>query len=196
MKLEEFKIDYNFHINDFKEIEDIEKDYFPERNISKAEEVMKWYEKNNLTCVGVRNSENKIVASVTILPLNKTIYYDVYNDIMNEADIIESQIEKYQNDNSYYLYLSSISVRKEYLNNYRLVSKLLKGCIDLFDLLKCRNIKISNVMADASTIHGEKICKKLLKMEYVRETSHNSKIYVIDGDKFIELMKRLKRFYK
>jgi len=196
MELEEFKIDYNFDINDFKEIEDIEKDYFPERNISKAEEVMKWYEKNNLTCVGVRNSENKIVASVTILPLNKKVFYDVYNDIMNEADIIESQIEKYQNDNLYYLYLSSISVRKEYLNNYRLVSKLLKGCIDLLEVLKFRNIKISNVMADASTIHGEKICKKLLKMDYVRDTSHDSKIYIKDGEKFIESIQKIQKHIK
>lgn len=194
--MEEFRIDYNFNIDDFREIEDIEKEYFPERNISKAEEVMSWYKKNNFTCIGVRNSENKIVASVNILPINKQIFYDIYNDTMNEADIVESQIEKYENDNSYYLYLSSISIRKEYLNNYRLVTKLLKGCIDLFELLNYRNIKINNVMADASTIHGEKICNKLLKMEYVRDTSHNSKIYVVDGDKFIESIKRLKKFYK
>ena len=45
-------------------------------------------------------------------------------------------------------------------------------------------------MADASTIHGEKICKKLLKMEYIRDTSHNSKIYIIDGNKFINIINR------
>lgn len=194
--MEEFRIDYKFNFSDFKEIEDIEKDYFPERNISKAEEVMKWYEKNSLTCVGVRNSENKIVASVNILPINKQIFYDVYNDIMNEADIVESQIEKYENDNSYYLYLSSISVKKEYLNNYRLITKLLKGCIDLFELLNARNIKILKVMADASTVHGEKLCKKLLKMDYVRDTIHDSKIYEVDGDKFINTIKKLENFSK
>ena len=193
---EEFKIDYNFDLSDFKEIEDIEKDYFPLRNITKAEEVMKWYEKNNLTCVGVRNSENKIIASATILPLNKTIFYDIYNDTMNEADIVESQIEKYDNDNSYYLYLSSISVRKKYLNNYRLITKLLKGAKDLFELLNNRNIKTEKVMADASTVHGEKICKKLLKMDYVRDTSHDSRIYVVDGDKFINNVIKLKRYFQ
>ena len=194
--MEEFRIDYNFNIDDFREIEDIEKEYFPERNISKAEEVMSWYKKNNFTSIGVRNSENKIVASVNILPINKQIFYDVYNDIMNEADIVESQIEKYKNNNSYYLYLSSISVRKKYLNNYKLITKLLRGCIDMFELLNARNIKIEKVMADASTIHGEKLCKKLLKMEYIRDTSHNSKIYTVDGDKFLDVMKRLKIFIK
>ena len=41
-------------------------------------------------------------------------------------------------------------------------------------------------MADASTNHGEKICKKLLKMDYIRDTSHKSKIYCIDGQEIIK----------
>ena len=46
-------------------------------------------------------------------------------------------------------------------------------------------------MADASTEHGEKICKKLLKMDYIRDTSHNSKIYCIDGNNFVESINRI-----
>ena len=57
--------------------------------------------------------------------------------------------------------------------------------MNLLDVLKRRNIKIKKVMADASTIHGEKLCRKLLNMNYIRETSHDSKIFCIDGDKFI-----------
>ena len=37
-------------------------------------------------------------------------------------------------------------------------------------------LKIEKVIADASTMHGEKIYKKLLKMDYIRNTSHKSKI--------------------
>ena len=54
-----------------------------------------------------------------------------------------------------------------------------------------RNIKIEKVMADASTIHGEKICKKLLRMDYIRDTSHKSKIYCTIGDKFANTIKRV-----
>ena len=63
----------------------------------------------------------------------------------------------------------------------------------MFELLQKRNIKIEKVMADASTIHGEKICKKLLKMQYIRETNHASKIYCEDGEEFIEVMRRIKK---
>ena len=73
----ELKIDYNFNLDDFKVMENIEHSYFPDENISPAEEVLKWYERNNLTCVGVRNSENKIIASVNILPLKRNIFNDI-----------------------------------------------------------------------------------------------------------------------
>lgn len=49
-------------------------------------------------------------------------------------------------------------------------------------------------MADASTIHGEKICKKLLKMDYITNTSHNSKIFCEKGEEFLNVLYRLKRF--
>lgn len=46
--------------------------------------------------------------------------------------------------------------------------------------------------AEASTIHGEKICKKLLKMQYIRDTNHASKIYCEDREEFIKAMNRIK----
>ena len=189
--MEELKIDYKFNLEDFKVMENIEHSYFPNDNITPAEEVLKWYQKNNLTCIGVRNSNNEVIASVNILPLNKRTFYDIYNNKMNEADVIDSQIEIYKNNKEYYLYLSSTSINKNYRNNYRVITTLLKGCIDLYTLLTNRNIKIIKIMADASTEHGEKICKKLLKMDYIRDTSHNSKIYCIDGNNFVESINRI-----
>lgn len=189
--MEELKIDYKFNLEDFKVMENIEHSYFPNDNITPAEEVLKWYQKNNLTCIGVRNSNNEVIASVNILPLNKRTFYDIYNNKMNEADVIDSQIEIYEGNKEYYLYLSSISINKNYRNNYRVIKTLLKGCIDSYKLLIDRNIKIIKIMADASTEHGEKVCKKLLKMDFIRDTSHNSKIYCVDGNNFLESINRI-----
>ena len=192
--MEELKIDYKFSLEDFKVMENIEHSYFPNDNITPAEEVLKWYERNSLTCIGVRNSNNEVIASVNILPLNERTFYDIYNNKMNEADVIDSQIERYENNKEYYLYLSSISINKNYRNNYRVITTLLKGCIDLYTLLTNRNIKIIKMMADASTEHGEKVCKKLLKMDFIRDTSHNSKIYCIDGNDFINSFDKIIKF--
>ena len=192
--MEELKIDDKFDLEDFKIMENIEHSYFPNDNITPAEEVLKWYQKNDLTCIGVRNSDNEVIASVNILPLNERTFYDIYNNKMNEADVIDSQIEIYKNNKEYYLYLSSISINKNYRNNYRVITTLLKGCIDLYKILIGRNIKIIKIMADASTEHGEKICKKLLKMDYIRDTSHESKIYCVDGNNFIKSINRIMKF--
>ena len=191
--MEELKVDYKFDLEDFKIMENIEHSYFPNENISPAEEVLKWYEKNNLTCIGVRNSENKVIACVNVLPLNINVFNAIYENKMNEADVVCSQIEVYEDNKSYLIYLSSISIDKKYRNNYKVITTLLKGCVNLFNLLIKRNIKIEKVMADASTIHGEKICRKLLKMDYIRDTSHESKIYCEDGEKFIKAVEKIKK---
>ena len=189
--MEELKIDYNFDLDDFKTMENIEHSYFPNENITPAEEVLKWYEKNNFTCIGVRNSNNKIIASVNILPLKSNVFNDIYENKMNEADVVFEQIEIYEDDKSYLLYLSSISIDEKYRNNYKVITTLLKGCINLLNILMKRNIKIEKVMADASTMHGEKICKKLLKMDYIRDTSHKSKIYCINGKEIVPNIQKI-----
>ena len=189
--MEELKIDYKFNLEDFKVMENIEHSYFPNDNITPAEEVLKWYEKNSLTCIGIRNSNNEVIASVNILPLKEQTFYDIYDNKINEADVIDSQIEIYESNKEYYIYLSSISIDKNYRNNYRVITTLLKGCIDLYKLLTNRNITIIKIMADASTEHGEKVCKKLLKMDFIRDTSHNSKIYCVDGNDFLESINRI-----
>ncbi len=191
--MEELKIEYIFDLEDFKVMENIEHSYFPNDNITPAEEVFNWYKKNNLTCVGLRNNNHKVIASVSILPLNKETFYDIYENKIHEADVVASQIEEYRDSGTYFIYLSSISVDQEYRNNYKVITTLLKGCINMFELLQKRNIKIEKVMAEASTIHGEKICRKLLKMQYIRETNHASKIYCEDGEEFIEVMRRIKK---
>ena len=117
--MEQLKIEYKFNLKDFETMENIEHSYFPNDNITTAKEVLNWYTKNNLTCIGVRNLNNQIIASINILPLKKEVFYDIYENKMNEADVKSNQIEEYKDNNSYYIYLSSISIDKKYRNNYK-----------------------------------------------------------------------------
>ena len=194
--MDAFKIENKFSLVDFKEMEEIEHNYFPNENITKAEEVFKWYRKNNLTCIGIRNKEGTILGNVCILPLKYETFMNIYENKMNEADVIAKQIEQYENNKSYYIYLSSISINKNYLNNYKLIIKLLNGVVQLLNILESRNIKIKMLMADASTIHGEKICQKLLNMSFITKTSHNSKIYCIDGQDLERVIDKIKSRFK
>ena len=101
--MEELKVEYTFDLEDFKVIENIEHSYFADDNITSAKEVQNWYRKNNLTCIGVRNGKNKIIASINILPLNGKTFYDIHEDKMHEADVVASQIEEYRDSGTYFI---------------------------------------------------------------------------------------------
>ena len=47
--MEQLKVDYKFNLEDFKKMEDIEHSYFPDNNISAAEEVkyIVWMERHS-----------------------------------------------------------------------------------------------------------------------------------------------------
>ena len=83
--MEQLKIEYEFTLQDFEKIENIEHSYFPNENITTSQEVQNWYIKNKLTCIGIRNSNNEVIASINILPLKKQVFYDIYKNKMNEV---------------------------------------------------------------------------------------------------------------
>lgn len=191
--MEQYRIENHFTLEDFIQMEEIEHTYFLEENITSAKEVLKWYQKNPYTCIAIRNKENEIVASTNILPLKKETFDAIYHNQFKEADITEEQIEIYEENKSYYLYLSAISVKKEYRNNITLFKMLLKAIAQMYKELERKQIEIEAVLAEASTIHGEKICTRMLDMKYIGSTTHESDIYYIEGkqtEKVINLIKK------
>ena len=192
--MEKFRIENNFSLEDFIQMEKIEHTYFLAENITPAKEVLKWYQKNPYTCIAIRNKENEIVASTNILPLKKETFDAIYHNQFKEADITEEQIEIYEENKCYYLYLSAISIKKEYRNNIILFKMLLKAIAEMYEELERKQIEIDAILAEASTIHGEKICTKMLNMKYIERTNHESDIYYLEGEdteKTINLIKEL-----
>lgn len=140
-----YKIDNKLTAADFIEIEKIEHTYFENDNITNANEVWKWYTKNKLTCVAVRDKNSNLVGSINILPINEKVFNDILNDKINESSIVAEDILQYEDNSLYYMYLSSISIKKELLNNYELITTLLKGALELLNILENRNITIKKL---------------------------------------------------
>ena len=194
--MKQFSIENSFNLEDFIQMEQIEHTYFLEENITPASEVLKWYQKNPYTCIGIRDKENKIIASVNILPLKKEIFDDIYYNKFKEADITEEQIEIYEENKTYYLYLSAISIDKEHRNSIIVFKMLLKSILEMFEELERKQIKIEALLAEASTIHGEKICKKMLNMKFVESTNHESDIYYLEGKDIEKIVKLVNKILK
>lgn len=171
---------------DFIKMEEIDHQYFPDENVSPAEEAYKWYLADSNSCVVVKNNSN-VVAYVNILSLKKEVYDKVKHNEMNESQILVSDLELDKDKYFNYLYFSTIAINK----NHRDIQTLR----ELIDITSEKIIEIVNqgceikeVMADCSTPQGQKITQRFLKLKPFMKTSHNSMIHILSGDEFIKLL--------
>ena len=173
---------------DFIKMEEIDHQYFPDENVSPAEEAYKWYLADSNSCVVVKDN-SKVVAYVNILYLKKEVYDKVKHNEMNESQILVSDLELDKDKYFNYLYFSAIAIDK----NHRDIQTLR----ELIDITSAKIIEIVNqgseikeVMADCSTPQGQKITQRFLRLKPFMETSHNSMIHILSGDEFIKLLHR------
>ena len=87
---------------DFVQMEEIDKQYFPKENIAPARESFKWYLADPNSCVVVRE-RGKVVAYINILSLKKDIYDKVKYNKINESQIVMENLEL--SSEKYYNYL-------------------------------------------------------------------------------------------
>ncbi|MFR2534245.1 MAG: hypothetical protein ACLTEH_05790 [Clostridia bacterium] len=192
--MEKYKIANKLDLKDFKKMEQIEHNYFPNENVTVAEEVYKWYLKNPDTCFAILNETDEVIASCNLLPLKPMVIEKIMKEQLDEATITDKQIEVYEEGKVYDLYLSAISIDPAYRNQISILKLLIKKVVAFFVKLEEQNITIRQIMAEASTKQGENICKKLLKMVCQKELPNGTKFYVIqqiDKEEILEQMKRI-----
>ncbi|MBQ8522404.1 MAG: hypothetical protein IJ458_01925 [Clostridia bacterium] len=169
---------------DFVKMEEIDHQYFPNENVSPADEAYKWYLADKNSCVVVKDKSN-VVAYVNILSLKKDVYNKIKHNQINESQILVTDLELDKDKYFNYLYFSSIAIDKNY-RDIQTLRKLLnvtrEKIIEIINL----GCSIKEVMADCSTIQGQKITQRFLKLKPFMETSHNSTIHILSGEEFIK----------
>ena len=189
-----YKIANKLDLKDFKKMEQIEHNYFPNENVTVAEEVYKWYLKNPDTCFAILNETDEVIASCNLLPLKPIVIEKIMKEQLDEATITDKQIEVYEEGKVYDLYLSAISIDPAYRNQISILKLLIEKVVAFFVKLEEKNITIRQIMAEASTKQGENICKKLLKMVCQKELPNGTKFYgiqQIDKEEILEQMKKI-----
>ena len=169
---------------DFVKMEEIDHQYFPNENVSPADEAYKWYLADKNSCVVVKDKSN-VVAYVNILSLKKDVYNKIKHNQINESQILVTDLELDKDKYFNYLYFSSIAIDKNY-RDIQTLRKLLnvtrEKIIEIINL----GCSIKEVMADCSTTQGQKITQRFLKLKPFMETSHNSTIHILSGEEFIK----------
>lgn len=170
--------------DDFKKMEEIDHQYFPNENISPAEESYKWYLSDPNSCVVVKDKSG-VIAYVNILSLKEDIYNKIKYNIMNESEVLTEDLELSKDKYFNYLYFSSIAIDKNN-RNIKILRNLIKETTNNIQKIINQGCQIKEVMADCSTEAGEKITQKFLKLKPFIKTSHNSTIHILNGNEFVK----------
>lgn len=136
-----------------------------------------WYQYNNYTHIAVRSTvTNKIVGYFTILPVTDQLYEDIQSGYFKDNDLTTENLRKYDVPDFYKLYIACVCIHPDYQNTsafHKLYNALLKMMINL---AVEREIYITNIITEASTLQGEKFCK-ILGLNRILNTQINTQIY-------------------
>lgn len=175
-------------IEDFIKMEEIDHQYFPDENVSPADEAYKWYLADPNSCVVVKDNSN-VVAYVNILSLKEEVYNKVKFNEMNESQILVSDLELNKDKYFNYLYFSTIAIDENHRDIHtlrQLIDITSKKIIEIVN----QGCQIKEVMADCSTSQGQKITQRFLKLKPFMKTSHNSIIHILRGEEFVKLLNK------
>lgn len=163
--------------NDLLQVFQIEKKLLPHDMISSVEEIASWYETNIFTLIGIKDIQtNKLVGFFNTLPITEKLFEEILNGNFIDVEVPKNEIRNYDIPGFYKLYISSICIDVKYRHT-NAFKVLYNAFIDfLLDLAVNKEIYISDIIADAITGEGEKLCEAI-GMKKIKISNHNSKIY-------------------
>ncbi|MBP3444892.1 MAG: hypothetical protein J6K23_03050 [Bacilli bacterium] len=191
-----YRIEYEHSVKDFEDVWYIEKDYLEPSTIASVDQVTKWDKKNSDIHIFVRDLEkDKIVGEITLLPLSEEQFIKFMNNILEDTEINEDTLVKYESNQNYYLLYSAMAIASGYRNDRMVLSLLLKGFYNKINNLKDRGIKFLNMCAEGQTSDGQKFAETFLNLKHKRNTKEGYKLYSFDDSKeFDEWVTKLPKY--
>lgn len=178
---------YNFEIiypgemrhSDFLETDEIDYLVLREDLIASVETAIEWYDYNNYTYIAIRDcSTKKIVGYFTLLPITEDTYNLILSGDFMDKEFTTDSIVQYEAPGIYILYVASVAIHPKYQNTNAFL-ELYNAVIDVvIGLAQQREIYFSQILAEASTKQGEKLCK-IMGMKKHNSTTTNTDVYTL-----------------
>lgn len=163
--------------NDFVTMYEIDKLVLREDLIAPPQITYAWYQYNNYTHIAIRSTvTNKIVGYFTVLPVTDQLYLEIQSGYFKDNDLTTDNLRKYDVPDFYKLYIACVCIHPDYQNTTafnKLYNALLKM---MMELAVEREIYVTNIITEASTLQGEKFCK-ILGLKRLLNTEIDTKIY-------------------
>jgi GNAT superfamily N-acetyltransferase len=167
-----------FTFEDFLDMYEIDRLVLRPDLIAPPEVAYKWYQYNNFSHIAVRNSATKkIIGYFTLFPVTDELYEEIKIGNFKDNDLDTKGIRTYDIPDFYKLYVACVCVHPDYRNTtafHKLYNSLVKM---MYDLATEKEIYITDIITEASTPHGLKLCK-ILGFKKLMNTSLDTEIYV------------------
>ncbi|MCL2311129.1 MAG: toll/interleukin-1 receptor domain-containing protein [Firmicutes bacterium] len=140
-----------------------------------------WYSYNIFSHIAIKDCSNdKLIGYCAMLPITEETYAKILSGDFKDKDFNQDSIRQYDlPSDTYKLYVAGLAIHPKYQNTTAF-TQLYNSIIDLLlSLAKEREIYISELIAEASTKQGEKLCK-ILNMKKRIQTIYDTNIYTLD----------------
>ena len=164
---------------DFLDMYEIDKLVLREDLIAFPDITWGWYQYNQFSHIAIRSQLTaKVVGYIALLPVTDELYENIQSGYFKDNDLSTENLRRYDIPDFYKLYVACIAIHPKYQNTdafYKLHNALIKM---LFYLATEREVYITDVITEASTLQGEKLCK-LFGLHKHMNTSLNTNLYTI-----------------
>jgi hypothetical protein len=171
----------HFTIDDFKEMQELERKFYDDDHITLYEEAYKWYEKYPYTVCGLRG-EGRIIGFINMFPIKEHIFQAIKAGAFNDRDLVSDDIVNIDKPigSKVNMFLCCVLIDDEYRQTDAL-SILLAENIRYYKHIQT---KIESIITDNVTDKGEAFSKRF-GFTRVTESEFDSVIYMADYSEFI-----------
>lgn len=162
---------------DFVDMYDIDKQVLRSDLIAKPEVTYRWYQYNNYTHIAVRSSQTKkIVGYFALLPITDDLFNEIKSGNFKDNDLSLGNIRQYDIPDFYKLYIACVCIHPKFQNTSAF-SKLYNALVKMmYSLASDREIYITDMITEASTFQGVKLCK-IVGLSKLIDTNLDTEIY-------------------
>lgn len=136
-----------------------------------------WYQYNNYTHIAVRSGKtSKTVGYFALLPVTDELYQKIISGDFIDNNLSTEGIRQYNMSDFYKIYIAAVCVHPKHQNTMAF-NKLYHALIQMiYELASEYEIYITDIITEASTKSGEKLCKILGLKKFIN-TNLETELY-------------------
>jgi len=146
--------------------------------IARPDITFEWYQYNIYTHIAVRSvNTGRVAGYFALLPVTDELFTKIQSGDFKDNDLSTDGIRQYDMADFYKLYVAAVCIHPKHQNTTAF-NRLYHALIEMmYELATEREIYITDIITEASTKQGEKLCK-ILGLKKLMDTNLDTELYM------------------